>query len=43
VLELAERERSAAWIRMRGVIERYFDGNKVEFPAAAWIWRARAN
>jgi SAM-dependent methyltransferase len=43
VLELAERERSAAWIRMRGVIERYFDGNKVEFPAAAWIWRARAD
>jgi len=42
ILELPEQERGAALARMGHVIERYWDGNKVEFPAAAWIWRARA-
>lgn len=37
---LPNPEREEAWQRMRAVIERYFDGNKVEFEAAAWIWVA---
>jgi hypothetical protein len=28
--------------RMRAVIERYRDGDKVSFPASAWIWTAHA-
>lgn len=42
VSELPERERDAAVRRMRGVIERHFNGQAVEFAAAAWIWSARA-
>lgn len=42
MLALPEHEREAALERMRRVIERYCVGNMVEFPAAAWIWRARA-
>jgi len=42
VRELPEGERTAAVQRMRSVIERHFDGNAVEFPAAAWIWSAKA-
>ena len=40
--ELPEQERLAAVERMRSVIERHVDGQAVEFPAAAWIWSARA-
>ena len=43
ILELPEQERSAALARMRHVIENHWDGSKVEFPAAAWIWRASAD
>ena len=43
ILELPEQERSAALVRMRHVIENHWDGSKVEFPAAAWIWRASAD
>jgi SAM-dependent methyltransferase len=39
---LPEQERRAAVDRMRGVIERHFDGSVVAFPAAAWIWTAKA-
>jgi SAM-dependent methyltransferase len=42
VSELPEQERSGAVQRMRGVIERHFNGDTVEFAAAAWIWSARA-
>lgn len=42
VLELPEQERDDALQRMRGVIERHFNGRTVEFPAAAWIYSARA-
>jgi len=42
VRELPEQERGGAIQRMRDVIERHFDGNVVEFPAAAWIWSAKA-
>lgn len=42
MLALPERERGEAKDRMRNVIERYYSGNAVEFPAAAWIWQARA-
>jgi len=38
---LPEEDRSSAIERMRGVIERHFDGTAVTFPAAAWIWRAK--
>jgi hypothetical protein len=27
---------------MRRVLEAHFDGTTVSFPAAAWIWSARA-
>jgi SAM-dependent methyltransferase len=43
ILELPEEERSGALARMRGVIENRWDGGKVEFAAAAWIWRAKAD
>jgi SAM-dependent methyltransferase len=39
---LPEQDRSGALQRMRRVIERHFDGTAVAFPAAAWIWRAKA-
>jgi SAM-dependent methyltransferase len=42
VSELPEKERNAAVQRMRDVIERHFDGRAVVFPAAAWIWSAKA-
>lgn len=42
VRELPEQEKSGAVDRMRAVIERHFDGGAVEFPAAAWIWSAKA-
>jgi SAM-dependent methyltransferase len=42
VRELPEHERAAAAERMRGVIERHFNGEAVEFAAAAWIYIARA-
>jgi SAM-dependent methyltransferase len=42
MLELPEPERPAALIRMRQVIERHSADGIVEFPAAAWIWRAKA-
>ena len=35
-------ERAAALERMRSLIERNLDGAAVVFPAAAWIWSARA-
>lgn len=40
--ELPEEPRDRAVQAMRRVIERHFDGQKVEFDAAAWIWTARA-
>lgn len=40
---LPEELRGAARDRMRGVMERHQMGETVEFPAAAWLWRARAN
>jgi SAM-dependent methyltransferase len=43
MLALPEHERGAALSRMRQVIERYRVDNIVEFPAASWIWRARAD
>lgn len=43
MLSLPEHERSAAVNRMRHVIERHLYGRTVEFPAAAWIWRAKAD
>lgn len=42
VQSLPDHERTDALERMRRVIERQFDGDKVAFPAAAWIWRAVA-
>lgn len=42
VRELAEQEVGSAVQRMRRVIERHFDGDTVEFAAAAWIWSAKA-
>lgn len=42
VRELAGQQREEAVHRMRGVIEAHFDGNKVRFQAAAWIWTAQA-
>ena len=43
MLALPEDERDAALARMRGVIEQHCVDNIVEFPAAAWIWRAKAD
>ena len=39
---LPEQERNVAVERMRDVIERQFDGTRVSFQAAAWVWSARA-
>jgi SAM-dependent methyltransferase len=35
-------EKEAAVERLRDAIERRFDGTTVSFPAAAWIWSAKA-
>jgi SAM-dependent methyltransferase len=43
LLDLPEPERDAGLSRMRAVIERYCANNIVEFPAAAWIWSAKAD
>lgn len=40
--DMPDAERPSALARMREVIKRYVDGRSVSFPAAAWIWRARA-
>ena len=40
--ELADDERDAAIDRMRSLIEHHFDGSDVIFPAAAWIYSAKA-
>lgn len=40
---LPESAREGGVQRMRGIIERHFDGQKVEFDAAAWIWTAQAH
>jgi len=40
---LPDDERGDAVQRMRGVIEQYFNGSTVVFPAAAWIWSATAS
>ena len=42
VRELAGEEREKAVLRMREVIAANFDGRRVEFDAAAWIWTATA-
>ncbi|MGH6658376.1 MAG: hypothetical protein ACREBM_01870, partial [Sphingomicrobium sp.] len=42
MLALPEPERGAALERMRRVIDRHRVGDAVEFPAAAWIWTAKA-
>jgi SAM-dependent methyltransferase len=42
VQSLPEEERGGALERMRGVIDRHFDGAAVVFQAAAWIWSAKA-
>lgn len=42
VQAMPEDDRGAALERMRRVIERHFDGTAVAFPAAAWIWGAKA-
>jgi SAM-dependent methyltransferase len=39
---LSEGERSAAVDRMRAVITAHAHDGRVEFPAAAWIWTAKA-
>ena len=41
--ELPEWERGDALQRMRSVIERHFNGEVVEFSAAAWIYSARSD
>lgn len=43
VRDLPKQERGGAMARMRKVIESHWDGHRVEFPAAAWIWRAKAD
>lgn len=42
VQSMPEEDRPAALERMRGIIERHFDGTAVVFPASAWIWSATA-
>lgn len=42
VQSMPDEDRPAALGRMRGVIERHFDGTAVIFAAAAWIWHAKA-
>jgi SAM-dependent methyltransferase len=39
---LPEAERPAAHERLRALLERHVTGDTVAFPAAAWIWTARA-
>ena len=39
---LSKQERSDALDRMRTLIEQHHDGGRVSFPAAAWIWSAKA-
>ena len=43
VQSMPEEERGAAVKRMRRVIEEHFDGTAVVFPAAVWIWSAKAS
>lgn len=43
VQSMPEEERGAAVKRMRSVIEEHFDGTAVVFPAAVWIWSAKAS
>ena len=40
--ELPDDTREAAVQRMRNLIEKHFDGSEIIFPAAAWIYSARA-
>jgi SAM-dependent methyltransferase len=40
--ECEASERPAAAARMRAVIERYSGNGRVQFPAAAWLWSAKA-
>lgn len=42
VRALPEEQRAAAVERMRAVLESRNDGSAIAFPAAAWIWSARA-
>ena len=42
VRSMEPEHRLAAIERMRSVVERHRDGTAVSFPAAAWIWRAKA-
>lgn len=42
IRSLPEEQRPEALGRMSDVIDRHFDGSTVVFPAAAWIWSARA-
>lgn len=39
---MSEQDREGALQRMRATIEEHFDGARVQFPAAAWIWTAKA-
>ena len=39
---LTEADRPSALARLQAVLERHRTGNAVTFPAAAWIWSARA-
>ena len=39
---LTGQDRPAALKRMRGAIEQRYLGDAVAFPAAAWVWSARA-
>ncbi|WP_294337695.1 class I SAM-dependent methyltransferase [uncultured Sphingomonas sp.] len=39
---MADGDRGAAIDRLRGVIDRYRTTDAVDFPAAAWIWSAKA-
>lgn len=41
--DLPPEDRAGAVERMRAVIERHCDGERIAFPAAAWIWRAKAD
>jgi SAM-dependent methyltransferase len=39
---LTEPDAEAGLTRMRAILEDHFDGARVTFPAAAWIWSAKA-
>ena len=39
---MPEQQRTIAAERMRSVLQQRSDGAAVVFPAAAWIWQARA-